>query len=367
MISGFDQQMFRGSPPLPIYYDDFGDLVRNELAQEALRVFSEFTEIPKSDLGGDKSLWWGALQFLGLTVDPLPPQISNGAILNISLPEGKILLRATLIEEIIAKGSVQHKQLEELICKLSFTQTSVFGRFARTLLKPLNRKLHSRPYISALSSSEPNPLSWREASVRAARPRQVLLRRKFPEIVIYTDAATYAAILAAVVIDVQQFPNGESFASTFTEVADKDWETIANDTTAIYCLEMLAAIALISALMDFIQDKNVVFYVGNSNTKDALAKGHSDTRAIDIIIRIFWEFAQASGTWVWIEQAPSSRNISDLPTRNAPLPLPSKAESSFGILNILKELATKPHDASGFFVFMESHHQAGSGWMYPQQ
>ena len=282
--------MFRG-PPLLSYCADFGALVPNELAHEALQVFSEFTEIPKSDLNGDKSLCGSTLQFLGLTGQP--PQISNGVILNIFLPEEKIFLRATLIEAINVKGSVQHKKLEKLIGKLSFTQTSVFGRFGRTPLRPLRRKLHSRPYISPLSISESNLLSWRAAPIRAARPRNVLSRQEFREIVIYTDAATSASILAAVVIDVQQFAKDNSSESTCTEVADKDWETIFNDAALICGLEMLAAIALIFALRDFVHDKNVVCYVYNSNTNDALVGGRSDTRAIVILIRIFWEFAQA--------------------------------------------------------------------------
>ena len=182
----------------------------------------------------------GTLQFIGLTGQF--PKISNGAILNICLRGEKIWLCATLIGEIIAKGSVQHKKLEKLVGKFAATQTSVFGRFGRAILKPLRRKLHIRPYVSSLSSSESNLLSWRASSIRAARPRQGLLRQKFPEIVIYTDSATSTAILAAVVVDVQQFPKGNSSAAKFTDVADKDWGTIFNDKTLIYGLAMLAVI-----------------------------------------------------------------------------------------------------------------------------
>lgn len=127
------------------------------------------------------------------------------------LPDDKIALWAALIDEIISKGSIQHKQLEKLIGGVSFTQTSVYGRCGRTLLKTLCRKLHSHPHLSALSTPETNLLAWWADFIRAARPRQVLIKQKFPEIVIYTDAATSAAILSAVVIEVQQFANDNSF------------------------------------------------------------------------------------------------------------------------------------------------------------
>lgn len=76
--------------PLLSYYDYFGALVPYDLSHESIRVFPEFTETSASYLNGDKSLWGRTLQLLGLTGQL--PHISNGVILSILLPGGKILL-----------------------------------------------------------------------------------------------------------------------------------------------------------------------------------------------------------------------------------------------------------------------------------
>ena len=152
------------------------------------------------------------------------------------------------------------------------------------------------------------------------------MRKKVHDVVIYTDALTPTAILGSAAIDVRKFARGNSFAETFSEAADKDWGTIFNDTTLIYGIEMLAAVAPIFALMGFTQGKNAVFCDGNFNTKDSLVKGQSDTRAIDVLIKIFWEFAQSPGDWVWIENVASNRRISDLPDREAPPPSPLRRD-----------------------------------------
>ena len=132
-----------GIPPIS-YFDDFGSFCPAGLAHKALSVFSKATEILKSDLNKDKSKCDKSLEFLGLTGDF--PQAESGMILMIYLPQEKITKWPNIIDEILTLGKIQHKPLEKLIGKLVYTQTSVFGRFGRAMLKPLYTKLHTHPY-----------------------------------------------------------------------------------------------------------------------------------------------------------------------------------------------------------------------------
>ena len=135
--------------------------------------------------------------------------------------------------------------------------------------------------MGGLYSSRPPPRGSPQVSLR-------------PEVVVYTDAATSAALIAASVIDVVNFANGPAFDAVLIERVDMSRFGIFAETNLIYGLEMLAVIATTYALRDFAAGRNLIFYVDNSNTKDALVKGHSDSPVIDKLIKIFWAFAQSS-------------------------------------------------------------------------
>ena len=177
------------------------------------------------------------------------------------------------------------------------------------------------------------------------------IRPSSPDVIIYTDAATSARIAAAVVIE----PNLSRPQTNFrrlSEIADPERGAIFCDAALIYGLELLDA-AAIFFLMGFLRGKNVTLYVDNSNTRGALVRGYSQTMVIRIAILISRAFAQFSGARFWFEQVPTNRNIAFLPTRMAKLPSNTKALIPFPILNILKEWATKAHEAGEFPPFYE--------------
>ena len=124
-------------------------------------------------------------------------------LLNIHLHPERIELWPMIAPTIISEGIVQHKAIESLIGKLRFTQTSIFGRFGRTLLNPLYSKLHSHPYDDHLSIEGIPPQRWRAASIRASAPLVVEIKSSRPEILIYTDAATAARIVDAVIAEIE--------------------------------------------------------------------------------------------------------------------------------------------------------------------
>ena len=339
--------------PLCNYYDDFGAFTPSPIKEQALRTFEMFSETLGADLNADKSKTKEVIKFLGLKGEF--PQLASGMKLKIFLPRSKVIAWSDTILETISKGFIEHKPLEKLIGKLSFTQTSIFGRFGRTLLKSLHSKLHQRPYIGHLSEEEIDILQWWVASLRASIPRVVEVTSTRPEVIIYTDAATSTRIVAAIVLDVDIFLRIGEFQAVFEEISSEEWSNTFKDTTYIYGLEMLAIIAVVYILGEYLKNKNIVFYVDNSNSKDALVKGFSPTPVINRMTQLFWARMQKLGARAWIEYIPSGKNICDLPTRKEELPLKTQVRRDFGNLEHLRGMLERVCPKEAFFMNTIQH------------
>ena len=50
---------------------------------------------------------------------------------------------------------------------------------------------------------------------------------------------------------------------------------------------MLAIVGILLSLGEKLRNKTVVFYIDNSNCRDALVRGYADTKAIDPLVQIF--------------------------------------------------------------------------------
>ena len=115
--------------------DDFGSLVPDLIKKAGLQVFLGFASLSGALMKDDESQAGKALTFLGIWGEfPCP---DNDMILRISLHGPKKEKWANTTLDFASKGAISHKDLEKLIGALSFTQTSVFGRFGRTLLMPI--------------------------------------------------------------------------------------------------------------------------------------------------------------------------------------------------------------------------------------
>ena len=113
----------------------------------------------------------------------------------------KIAKRSLIIRDRIADGRIKSKHLEKLIGKLSFAKTSVFGLFGRTLLIPLRDKPKLRPYSEILPPREIDILLWWDLAITSHVARSVEIKPKFPQYVIYTDAATSTRMTTALVFN----------------------------------------------------------------------------------------------------------------------------------------------------------------------
>ena len=125
--------------PLLSYYGDCGAFCPESLGAKALSTVNEGGDILLILFKKDKSEVGRSVKFLGLPGDF--PNPANGMDLCISLPQGKTIRWSEIAESTASKGSIPHKDLGKLLGGLSFSQTSVFGKFGGTMLKSLFGKL----------------------------------------------------------------------------------------------------------------------------------------------------------------------------------------------------------------------------------
>ena len=129
--------------PLIGYFDDFWPLAPANVGRHALRTIERFCNSSAITLKKTKTDRGRRIIFLGLQGDC--PSPDNKMLLSIDLPEEKATARRKTIGRILSEGVVSHDELESIVGRLSFAQTSVFGRIGRGAMAPLYAKLRSVP------------------------------------------------------------------------------------------------------------------------------------------------------------------------------------------------------------------------------
>ena len=122
------------------YFDDFGFFARTSDEALTLAHINELVTLIGLELKVEKSVIGTHNIFLGLSA--YFPSPNNGMSLVISLPRDKAHRWASLIMEAVVAKCISHSALGSLIGRLSFAQTAVFGKFARSIMKPLYIKLY---------------------------------------------------------------------------------------------------------------------------------------------------------------------------------------------------------------------------------
>ena len=133
ILSELTTQLF--GIPLLCFFGDFGEITPAELAGRAIDTFTAFCELLGIKLKSEKSEFVAIITFRGL--EGFPPCVGNNYLLSVSLTEEKASRWATEISSLISKKSIPPPELEKLIGKLGFARTNLFGKFARTQLRPL--------------------------------------------------------------------------------------------------------------------------------------------------------------------------------------------------------------------------------------
>ena len=317
--------------PLVIYFDDFAAIIRAQLGPDALRISTRFCSVLGITLKPGKSQVGPKIVFLGLLCDF--PRRENGYKLAISLPADKRKKWSQLIASFLKEGSVSHSCLEKLIGRLLFSQSAIFGKFARTQLRPLYLKLHRRVYCAKLSAQEKLLFSWWKQIIEEFRPRIAIPRPPRPHWILYTDAATSTRLLCAILL------HGDSSSPRIkdccTTAAPLPWEYLFRHTALIYGLELLALVAFFEDWAPILSGSCIWVYLDSNNCLSALVRGDSNTAAIAVLVARFWKVAQRRNICVWFSRVSSKVNPDYRPTRNKIPPYKIGRETSFRSLRAL--------------------------------
>ena len=160
--------------PMICFFDDFSALIHRVLPNKAMAVFSRFCEAIGITLKPRKSDVGHEITFLGLL--GWFPKAANNYTLRISLPEEKRKALSDLLADFVSKCPLSLQDLGKLVGRLPFSQTLLFGKFARTQLRPLYQKLRRRVYNARLTSSGAAVFQWSGEVARPFSPRVCMPR-----------------------------------------------------------------------------------------------------------------------------------------------------------------------------------------------
>ena len=97
-------------------------------------------------------------------------------ILPVNLAEEKKSLRSDRLGEFLRTGHIMRKKLESFTGRLSYSETSVSGRFGMGMMHPIYRKLNAAFYQSELSDSDRAIFQRRGAFPMESKPRRAISR-----------------------------------------------------------------------------------------------------------------------------------------------------------------------------------------------
>ena len=311
------------------YFDDMGSMTPSELAHPALTTLKEFLPLLLVFLNPKKTaIGGGDVIFLGLL--GLFPNPRRDMTLSIILPGGKKTKWVAAIKATLGEGAVSRDLLDPLVGRLSFPQTSLFGRFGRPMMTPLHTKANTLHYKPTLSEREIRTLQWRASALSNLGARTIRDSAERPGAVVFTDAETSTAIIAAVAIIRKDFLLNGAISEVRKTATGKYWETFFVTANLIYGLEMLALLALLYRPNCILQGKNATFHIDNGNAFEAVVKNNAKPTIIVAMTHLIWHRIRQLNITAWFEWVPGTRNIADLPTRKVDLPFPVKVETDNG-------------------------------------
>ena len=141
------------------FFYDFGALAPGPLAREALAAFNSFCELLCIRLKHEKEDVGPHVNFLGLR--GFFPCASNSWKLQISPPTEKAEARPAFVRSFRLRGSIHAMELECLIGRLCFSQTCLFGKFARTQMRFFYKNLRIRVFVAKFAQRELLAPPWR--------------------------------------------------------------------------------------------------------------------------------------------------------------------------------------------------------------
>ena len=300
-----------GSDPLAGYSGDFAALVRSGLAEEALRDFSRFCALLGFVLKPGKSSVGNSAVSLGLLGTFASP--ANGRKLLICRTDAKRAKWSYLSDSYIKEGRIPHIRLGKLIDRMGFPQTRLFGKFARTHLRPLYQIFRRRIYNALMFKHERRKLDWRRAIIADSTPRIDASISPIVDWASYAVAATNPpAICALMFSGKSRTPHLLQECVTHVPAT---WPYLIRETALIYGLELLALVAFFEDPDPALRGSICWCFLDNNNCLAAAGRGGSGAEIIAVLVARFRQLVHRFGIHVWCSRVKSRLNPSYLPTR----------------------------------------------------
>ena len=323
--------------PMVSYFDDFGAMLPKQLAQQGLQTFTRWCELLGIQLKKKKSETGEKITFLGLL--GTFPDPTRKQKLRVTLTPEKADKWSKAIRNVLHVGSISSQELEKLIGKLCFSQTCLFGKFARTQLRCLYRKLHTPRYQPRITKFERMTLYWWVDVIASLQPRIPRSPGRAPNFVIYTDAATSSGKIASLLFKGEQLPPKVLIQAASR--APRFWTRHFRPKNLIFGLEMLAPLAFVWMIREKLKGSTVNLYIDNNNVITSLIRGDSSCDIISAMVACFWRTAEAYSIDIWVGRVSSKRNPADIPTREALFPFPINKRVEFRELYKLLQMTLK--------------------------
>ena len=253
------------------------------IAKTGIRPFRRFSAIIHFSINDIKTKV-GAM-VISLALEGPFPDHSDGMLLPADLTDDKKRNWETRIEEFLRYGRITQKVLESLTARLSFSQTSIFGRFGRATTHPLSRKLYIFYYDNPISDVDRITIEWRMGLLNALHPRAIYPMRNSPDIAIFTDAAKTTMIMACAVSRKADFDTDTSALSCKEIASGPGGVEYFTGASLIYGLELTALVSTTADPNLPLGGLGITYYIDNAAC--ALIRGDSRIVDISIIARLF--------------------------------------------------------------------------------
>ena len=219
---------------------------------------------------------------------------------------------SALILSYLARNRIPYQELGNLIDRIAFSQTLLFGKFAITQLLSLYQKQYRRGYNAALSAEERAVFSWWYETIISFTPRiSRPLSRKF-DWLLYTDAATNPPCICDLLFD----PRKTSISLDAQLVAfARPWIHWFKHTCLIFGLELLVLAAFVEDCGPRLAGRPIWIYMDSKNCFSAMTRDDSNTEDIAIPVGRIRDTLHRYHISAWFSRVSSKQNPADFPTR----------------------------------------------------
>ena len=154
--------------------------------------------------------------------------------------------------------------------------------------------------MAKLPEGDVDTLRWRVLLLNDDISRVRVPKLPRHDVIIYTDAATSARIVASLAIDVPAFEVSKEFRILRAETSDPHWGYVYFDDVYLLPRDVGHPIANFRR-GGFSQGADVTFYIDNSNCRDALVRGYTATKAINRMVKLFWPQVEKLSLPGWLK------------------------------------------------------------------